>query len=173
MKRFLILLGLLGTFGGALAAGQVAPNGRGGAVTPTRNVLNFTKLENAWIEAVQRRDAEALGRLLADDFEIRSAAAPGVPTARAEALRESLRVPVSRSSIDQMAVHEYGELMVVSFLWTIADGAAPHAFFVVDTWKRSGDEWKAAVRYAAPVGDNAPMVPGAVAPSAQSLRKKI
>ena len=173
MKRFLILLGLLGTFGGALAAGQVAPNGRGGAVTPTRNVLNFTKLENAWIEAVQRRDAEALGRLLADDFEIRSAAAPGVPTARADALRESLRVPVSRSSIDQMAVHEYGDLMVVSFLWTIADGAAPHAFFVVDNWKRSGDEWKAAVRYAAPVGEGAPMVPGAVAPSAQSLRKKI
>lgn len=173
MKRFLILLGLLGTFGGALAAGQVAPNGRGGAVTPTRNVLNFTKLENAWIEAVQRRDAEALGRLLADDFEIRSAAAPGVPTARADALRESLRVPVSRSSIDQMAVHEYGDLMVVSFLWTIADGAAPHAFFVVDTWKRSGDEWKAAVRYAAPVGEGAPTVPGAVAPSAQSLRKKI
>ena len=173
MKRFLILLGLLATFGGALAAGQVAPNGRGGAVTPTRNVLTFTKLENAWLEAVQRRDAEALGRLLADDFEIRTAAAPGVPTARAEAVRESLRAPVTRSSIDQMAVHEYGDLMLVSFLWTLADGAAPQSFFVVDSWKRSGDEWKATVRYAAPVASGAPMVPGAVASSAQSLRKKM
>jgi ketosteroid isomerase-like protein len=173
MKRFLILLGLLASFGGALAAGQAAPNGRGGAVTPTRNILTFTKLENAWLEAVQRRDADALGRMLADNFEIRSAAAPGVPTARADAVRELLRAPVSRSSIDQMAVHEYGDLMVVSFLWTIADGAAPQSYFVVDTWKRSGDEWKAAVRYAGPVADGAAVVPGAVAPSAQSLHKKI
>ena len=173
MKRFLILLGLLATFGGAFAAGQVAPNGRGGAVTPTRNVLAFTKLENAWIEALQRRDAEALGRLLADDFEIRSAAAPGVPTARAEAMRESLRAPVSRSSIEQMAVHEYGDVMLVSFLWTVEDGTAPQSYFVVDTWKRSGSEWKAAVRYAAPAGAGATMVPGAVAPSEQSLRKKM
>ena len=139
-------------------------------MTPTRNVLTFTRLENAWLEALQRRDAEALARLPAAASEPGSAAAPGVPTARAEAMRESLRAPVSRSSIEQMAVHEYGDVMLVSFLWTVADGTAPQSFFVVDTWKRSGSEWKAAVRYAAPAG--AAMIPGAVAPGDQSLRKK-
>jgi len=174
MKRFLILLGLSAIFGSALAAGQVAPSGRGAQV-PTRNVVMFTKLENAWNDALRRHDAEALARIVSEDFEIRSAAAPGVPTARAEALHAWAQLPASESTVGQMAVHEYGELMVVSFVWKLDKGAdgAPQSFFVVDTWKRAGNEWKAAVRYAAPIVDGGAMVPGAVAPSAESLRKKM
>jgi ketosteroid isomerase-like protein len=174
MKRFLILLGLSAMFGSALAAGQVTPSGRGAPV-PTRNVVMFTKLENAWNDALRRHDAEALARIVSEDFEIRSAAAPGVPTARNEALQAWAQLPAFESTVGQMAVHEYGELMVVSFVWKLGEGAggSPQSFFVVDTWKRAGNEWKAAVRYAAPITDGAAVVPGAVAPSAQSLRKKM
>jgi ketosteroid isomerase-like protein len=73
-----------------------------------------------------------------------------------------------------MAVHEYGDLMVVSFLWKIdapqKAGVAQNVF-VVDTWKRNGDNWQVQVRYASPVGAAAG-VPGAVAP-AQAPQKKI
>jgi ketosteroid isomerase-like protein len=177
MKRFLIFLSLSALCGSALAAGQAATGGRGGPV-PTRNVAIFTKLETSLAEAVQRHDADALARIVSDDFEIRSAPTPGVPTARDEALHAWSQLPASQSSIGQMAVHEYGELMVVSFVWKLSEGAAasPSAqqtFFVIDTWKRAGKDWKLAVRYAAPVVDGAAAVPGAVAPSAQSLRKKM
>jgi ketosteroid isomerase-like protein len=177
MKRFLISLGLLASFGSAVAAGQAAPNGRGGAVvTPTRNILTFTKLENDWFDAIQRHDAQAIGRYVTDDFEIRSAPVPGVPTAREEALRQWTQMPAAQASIRQMAVHEYGDLMLVSFLWTLGEGdaaqGAQQAFFVVDTWKRVGTDWKVAVRYAAPVSEGGASVPGTVPPSAQPLRKK-
>jgi ketosteroid isomerase-like protein len=174
MKRFLITLALLTMFGSAMAAGQATPSGRGGAVvTPTRNILIFTKLENDWFDAVQRHDMDAVGRYVTDDFEIRSAQAPGVPTARNEALRQWAGMPATPSKIRQMAVHEYGDLMLVSFLWTLGDGAAAQSFFVVDTWKRVGTDWRVAVRYAAPVGEGGASVPGTVAPSEQSLRKKM
>jgi ketosteroid isomerase-like protein len=174
MKRFLMFLGLSAMLGSALAAGQAAPGGRGGPV-PTRNVATFTKLENAWIDAIRRHDAEALAHIVTDDFEIRTGAAPGVPTARDEALQAWAQLPAFQSSIGQMAVHEYGELMVVSFVWKLGegDGRPQQTFFVVDTWKRLGAEWKAAVRYAAPIVDGGAAVPGAVVPSAQSLRKKM
>jgi ketosteroid isomerase-like protein len=174
MKRFLILLGVSAMFGSALAAGQAAPSGRGAPVL-TRNVAIFTKLENAWNDALRRHDAEALARIVSEDFEIRSAAAPGVPTARDEALHAWAQLPAFESTVGQMAVHEYGELMVVSFMWKLgeAGGRPQQSFFVVDTWKRAGSDWKAAVRYAAPIIDGGAMVPGAVAPSAQSLRKKM
>lgn len=172
MKRFLITLGLLASFGSALAAGQAAPHGHGAPV-PTRNIMTFTKLENDWFDAIQRHDTQAIGRYVTDDFEIRSAPTPGVPTARAEALSQWAKMPATHASVGQMAVHEYGDLMLVSFLWTVGEGAAAQPFFVVDTWKRVGTDWRVAVRYAAPVGSSGASVPGTVAPSDQSLRKKM
>lgn len=173
MKRFLMFFGLSAALGSAMAAGQAPTGGRGGPV-PTRTVAIFTKLENALIDAAQRHDADALSHLVSDDFEIRSAPVPGVPTARDEALQAWMQVPAQPSAIGQMAVHEYGDLMVVSFVWKRGEGAAAsQSFFVVDTWKRAGADWKVAVRYAAPLVDGAAAVPGTVAPSSQSLRKKM
>jgi hypothetical protein len=163
MKPLLILASLL--FAATAAA----------APTPTRNVVIFTELENNWNEAVQKHDTQALDKLLAPNYELRSGNAPGVPTPRADSLKQSLESPAFQSGIGQMAVHEYGDLMVVSFMWKITapQGAGlAQNVFVVDTWKRVGDSWQVLVRYASPV-DAAAAVPGAVPPSAQSLRKKI
>lgn len=143
--------------------------------TPTRNVVTFTQLENSWIEAVQKHDTKALDKILAPDYELRSGNTPGVPTPRDDSLKQSLASPAFQSSIGQMAVHEYGDLMVVSFMWKITapQGAGlAQNVFVVDTWKRAGDNWQVLVRYASPV-DTAAAVPGAVPPSPQSMRKKI
>jgi ketosteroid isomerase-like protein len=177
MKRFLMFLGLSAALGSAMATEQAPTGGRGGSV-PTRNVAVFTKLENALIDAVQHHDTEALARIVSDDFELRSTPTPGVPTPRSEALQAWTQLPAQPSSIGQMAVHDYGDLMVVSFVWQLGEtaGAGPstkQSFFVVDTWKRAGADWKVAARYAAPIVDGAATVPGAVAASAQSLRKKI
>lgn len=164
MKPLLILAGLL------FATNAVA------APSPTRNVVSFTALEKNWIEAVQKHDTQALDTLLAPNYELRNASTPGVPTPRADSLKQSFELPSFQSSIGQMAVHEYGDLMVVSFMWKIAapqgSGLAQNVF-VVDTWKRVGDSWQVLVRYASPVATDAAAVPGAVPPSPESLRKKI
>jgi hypothetical protein len=171
MKYLLILVALLVGVN-ATAAGQA--NGRGSPFK-TRNVLTFTQLENEWLEAVQKHDTATLDKLVGNTFELRSSATPGVPTAREESLKESFSLPPFKSSIGQMAVHEYGDLMVVSFMWKIdapKEAGLAQKVFVVDTWKRNGDSWQVLVRYAAPV-DATVNVPGAVAPSTQSLEKKI
>ncbi|MFL6673342.1 MAG: nuclear transport factor 2 family protein [Massilia sp.] len=175
MKPFLIFAGLMAIAGSASGGGQAMPSGRA-VPTPTRNVTIFTGLENAWLDAVQKKDNEALNRIVADNFELRSAAAPGVPTAREEALGQWQQLAPFESTIGQMAVHEFGDVMLVSFLWKIAaakNPSLPQAVFVVDTWKRVDANWQVVVRYAAPVDETAASVPGAAAPSAQSLRKKI
>jgi ketosteroid isomerase-like protein len=171
MKYLLILVGLL-------VAGSATADGQGpkrGVPTVTRNVLTFSQLENEWIDAVQKHDTAALDKLVAPDYELRSGATPGVPTPRADSLKQSFELPPFQSSISQMAVHEYPDLMVVSFMWKIAapqgTGLAQNVF-VVDTWRRAGDSWQVEVRYAAPA-DSKAVIPGAVAPSTASLQKKI
>jgi ketosteroid isomerase-like protein len=173
MKRHLIFAGLLlAASSTAWAQGGAAGHG---VPTPTRNVTVFTELENNWMNAVQKHDSAVIDKLVAPDYELRSGTAPGVPTAREEWLKESFALPPTAGTIGQMAVHDFGELMLVSFLWkTGAPAGSPIAqnVFVVDTWKRQGDGWQVVVRYATAL-DGKSAVPGAAAPSAQSLRKKI
>lgn len=168
MRYLLILAGLLAA-ATATAAGQ-AP---GRVPTKTRNVLLFTELENQWLAAVQKHDSAALDKLVADKYELRTSAAPGEPTPRADSLKQAQSLPAFNSAIGQMAVHEYGDLMVVSFQWKIdappGSGVAQNVF-VVDTWKRSGDNWQVQVRYAAPVG-TPEVVPGSAAPPAAPQKK--
>ena len=131
--------------------------------TVTRTVQLFSTLEGDWLDAVHKRDAEALKKIVADEFELRSASAPGRPTARAEWQQQAFAAPALESSIEQMAVHEYGELAVVSFMWKIAapkNSAVPTQVFVVDTWKQMEGGWKAVARYAATVDGASKAVPG-------------
>jgi len=176
MKKFLILVGLLLAAASAGAAGQVGPSGHG-VPTPTRNVTIFSGLERDWLDALDKHNSDALNKIVAPNFELRTSAAPGVPTPREESLKQWMQLAPFQSSISQMAVHEYGDLMVVSFLWKISaekGSALAQSVFVIDTWKRVEGDWQVMVRYAAPVAAGAGAnVPGAVAPSAQSLRKKI
>jgi hypothetical protein len=170
MKYLLILIGLLAG-AHATAAGQ--PGAPGRVPTPTRNVMTFTELEKQWADAVQKRDTATLGKIVGDKFEVRSSAAPGVPTPREDSLKQSMSLPPFASSIGQMAVHEYGDLMVVSFLWQIdapKNAGVAQRVFVVDTWKRNGDNWQVQVRYAAPV-DTTASVPGVSAPSPAPQKK--
>ncbi|HEU4375268.1 MAG TPA: nuclear transport factor 2 family protein [Telluria sp.] len=159
------------------AAVAQAPAGRPNRVVPTitRTIQLFSTLENDWLDAVQRRDRDALKKIVADDFELRSAAAPGVPTPREESLGDALSVAPFHSTIEQMAAHEYGDVVVVSFLWKLVvpkKGALAQKVFVIDTWKRIDGNWQVVTRYTAPVADAAAGVPGA-APNKPAIEKKI
>ena len=157
-----------------LQAVQAAPQPRN-IPTVTRTVQLFSNLENDWLDAVHNHDAAALDKLLSEDFELRSAATPGIPTARAQWQQQAFAAKPMDSSIEQMAVHEFGDLAVVSFLWKIdapKDSGVARQVFVVDTWRQAGGDWKAIARYASPVDSNAKLlVPGSDA-AAPAIQKK-
>jgi ketosteroid isomerase-like protein len=145
---------------GAASAQGVAATGR--IPTVTRLVKIFHELEGALDAATRGGDATAAGRMLAEDFELRVASAPGNPTPRDEWLRLSVANPGPEMRAEQMAVHDFGTVAVVSFVQVAASGDArkpSRDIATVDVWKRDGERWLLAVRYAGPSA-----VPGFVVP---------
>jgi hypothetical protein len=127
----------------------------------TRLVQNYTELERRLADALDRRDAGEVDKLVAPDFELRSAAHLGTPTPRAEWVAQSLKEPAGPSTIEQMAVHDYGSVRLVSFLWK-KGGEAARDVMVVDVWMASGATSVLKTRYAAIVA--AGSVPGDAPP---------
>jgi Domain of unknown function (DUF4440) len=118
--------------------------------TVTRLVKQFSELEAALVSKAHAKDVSALDDMLDPSFEMRVGAAPGVPVARDAWVREARASPREAPRIEQMAVHDFGTVAIVSFQ-AIDPGAqatgGAHARFIVDCWKRDGDAWKLAVRY--------------------------
>src|SRR5882757_8394634 len=127
-----------------LAADEQTTRGR--VPTVTRLVKVFTEQEGALAFAVRAGDASTVGRLLADDFEMRTGAMPANPVPRAEWLSEMMRERNSGDDLTGMAVHDLNGAAIVSFV----QGRGPAAIFVVDVWRMAGADWKLAIRYAAP-----------------------
>lgn len=142
--------------------------------TITRLVKIFSALESEWMETVRKRDGAALERLLSRDFEMRTGPEPGRPTPRADWIRQSFQETPFSSSTEQMAVHDFGNVALVSFLWKL-DAPKSSGFarrlFVVDTWELEGGVWRAKVRYVAPSGEDAMLIPG-VAQAEEVIEKK-
>lgn len=125
-------------------------------LTMTRPVHIFSEHEGMLADALRKSDRAGIDRLLAQDFELREGSAPVQPVPRAKWIDLH-----PGFAADQMAVHDYGDIAVVSFV-NSADGAMSAAF-VVDVWQKQGEDWRLAVRYQtqlaarkAPVGDVKP-----------------
>jgi hypothetical protein len=120
--------------------------------TMTRLVRVFLDHEEALLRAQRAGSATEFDRLLADDFELVVARRPGDAVSREDWLAAIARGPVRDWAFEQMAVHDHGDLAVVSFLMRPpADAAGALPVFVVDAWGRAGDGWQLKTRYAAPV----------------------
>lgn len=134
--------------------------------TVTRLVKLFSELETGLVTQAHAADTTALDQSLDASFEMRTSAAPGVPVPRDEWILRARAAPARPPRIDQMAVHDFGDVAVVSFREFAAPATparSPRGRFVVDCWKRAGDGWKLAVRYvsdAAPEGIKPP--PGTI-----------
>jgi hypothetical protein len=129
----------------------------------TRLVQAYADAERRLAEAINRGDTGEIDRLVAGDFELRSAADIGVPVPRADWLAQSLKEAPASISIGQMAVHDFGDVRIVSFVMirTVAAGAEP-PIAVVDVWMQSGELSVLKVRYAASQGTASDHVPGEV-----------
>jgi hypothetical protein len=80
-----------------------------------------------------------------------------------------MRSAGSDATPTQMAVHDLDGSAVVSFLQP--GSSANTSVFVVDVWRRTGEQWKLAVRYVAPVGASGTALPG-VPPAEPEIPKR-
>ena len=135
------------------ASGVAQPAPAPGRIpTVTRLVKLFSGLEKDLVVRAHAKDAAALDAVLDPSFELRAGNAPGTPVPRDAWIREARAAQHAPPQIDQMAVHDFGDIAIVSFRET-TDGSARRGSprFVVDCWKRDGNSWKLAVRYASDV----------------------
>jgi hypothetical protein len=149
----------------AIAADEPA-TGRVGTVT--RLVKIFLDREEALSAAMRAGDAASLERTLTDDFELRAGARAASPIPRADFLKDVVRSRPASEAPGRMAVHDLGNVAIVSF---VQGDDAKRAIFVVDVWRQSGPDWKLAIRYAAPAGTQDFLIPGAGAPSTDIPKK--
>ena len=158
----------MGCLGASIATGWgQTPDAR--IPTVSRLAVIFTEQEMRLAERIQARDAVGLGALLADDFELRASTRPGQPVPRADWIAQSMKSPTPSGIPTEMAVHDLGNAALVSFLQPT--GRAKPGIFMVDLWRLAGDEWKSAVRYAAPAGSSNAAIPG-IPPAAAQIPKR-
>jgi len=120
----------------------------------------MTTLETDLDARIRAGDRPAVEQMLSDEFEVREGANPGTPVPREDWLRDALARPPSERSIEQMSVHEFGELAIASFL---EQRAAPSdrlpAVYRVDVWKRNGERWSLARRFESRFAQSPPARP--------------
>jgi hypothetical protein len=130
----------------------------------------YSDYEQRLADAISHNDSKQINQLVADDFEMRPANDIGIPTPRADWISQSLKESPVSISIGQMAVHDYGNIRIVSFLMKRTKPGSPErGFAVVDVWMLSGENSILKVRYAALQGSASVRAPGEVR---QRLRKK-
>jgi nuclear transport factor 2 (NTF2) superfamily protein len=95
------------------------------------------------IDAVQMKVDSHLEQMLDSDFEVWSGE-DVPPISRAEWKTKSAATPVAAYRFRNMAVRDFGNISVVSFLLE-KTGKQASTKFVVDVWRNEGD--KLAVRY--------------------------
>lgn len=138
-------------------------------ITATKQVSIFTGLENQLLQAVQKKDKAAAQALLSDDLNIEMPDADPLPgddwldsvTAKDYTLKSFV--------VRQMSVIDLGTAVVVKFdrlHEAVFKGQADSGeFFVVDLWKKDGDNWKLASRYVAKVSSDASILKKPVKPT--------
>jgi hypothetical protein len=143
----------------ALASSE---DGVGRIPTVTRLVHIFFQLEGKLSKAVEKQDMPTASKLLSDDFEMRVSTKPGTPIPRAAWIQQSFAEPKSSRVMKQMAVHDFGKITIVSYLWKITDAKSKMGrdIFIVDTWRQEAGAWKLAVRYAGPAAQSDYPIPG-------------
>jgi len=148
---------------GAFASQVQAQTVRTQIPVVTRLVQAYSEYEQRLTEAINRRDKDEIDQLVAPDFALWSANNIGDPVPRAEWLAQSLKEKPAAVSIGQMAVHDYGNIRVVSFAMTPTKGGRrKRGIAIIDVWMQSGEKSTLKTRYVAVQTRPSQRVPGEV-----------
>ena len=116
----------------------------------------FTKLEREWMDAVQKKDRNALEEILAPEFMVRTSLDPEYPVRRADWIQNAVaKTEVSSYAFHDVAIRAFLGVAIVSFVrsesTTIESEERKRDFLIVDVWETNHGKWQAAARYVAPV----------------------
>ncbi|HET9790274.1 MAG TPA: nuclear transport factor 2 family protein [Candidatus Angelobacter sp.] len=166
MLRVLAFLAAVPFFLMALAAGQepVKPPLNPRIITATKQVTMFTALEKQMLDAVQKKDQAKLNVMLTEEATIHLPDADPLPGDEWVQSVMSQDFTLKSFAIRQMDVSDLGTAAVVAYD-RIQDSMLKGKqiggeFYVVDLWKKDGDNWKLADRYVSKVGTT-PVLPSA------------
>jgi hypothetical protein len=125
----------------------------------TRSVAKYLDLERAFQERLSAKDRSGVLKVLADDFDVRTASSPDALSTD-DWLRREFALPAHGDRVRDLLVREFDDIDVVSFLLdrTKVDGSGRTGptQFVVDVWRRSSG--KLLARNAEPAA-HAPRLP--------------
>ena len=135
------------------AAGQepVKPKLSPRIITATKQVQTFINLEMQMLRTIQKKDKAGLQAMLTEEFQLEM---PDADLTPAEDWVDSVMAKdftLKSFGIREMSVIDLGTAAVVKFerkQEATHKGSADNGqFFVVDLWKKDGDNWKLANRY--------------------------
>lgn len=142
-------------------------------ITATKQVSLFSGLEKQLLQAVQKKDKAALQSLLSEDFILEM---PDADPLDIDGWLDSVTTKdyaLKSFMIRQMSAIDLGNAVLVKFerIQEASSKGQPDGgeFFVVDLWKKDGDNWKLANRYVSKVSSR-PTMPKA---SGQAHRKAV
>ena len=113
----------------------------------------FTKLENEWMKACQRKDRDTLDDILAPEFIMRASSDPDHPVSRADWIQGALTKDQIRSyGFHGMTIRAFLGVAVVSFVQSEEAKISGNSYtFIVDIWEVNHGRWHPAARFVAPV----------------------
>ena len=121
--------------------------------SPTRQVTMFTSLERQLLDA--QKDKTLLDAMLTEDFQEWNAEQPGQGIGRDEVMQRALAAGKMQGAIRDMNVRMEGDAAIVSFVFVHRAekevGERSNATYLVDIWRKHGESFELAARYAAPM----------------------
>lgn len=138
-------------------------------ITATKQVTIFNGLENQLLQAVQKKDKAAAQAMLSDDLSIEMPDADPLPgddwldsvLAKEYTLKSFVVRQMSAIDLGNAVVVKFDRLQEATFKGQVDSGE----FFVVDLWKKDGNNWKLANRYVAKVSSDASILKKPVKPT--------
>ena len=122
--------------------------------TATRGVQQFWELERNLAEAFEKKDKNAMGKFLNDDFKVWMPNQTGSAVGREDWLASGHENPTPLRMV-QMAVQFYQDVAVVKFVGQVKVEAgskgSPQQYFVVDLWEKNDQGWELTNRYMAAI----------------------
>jgi len=141
----------------ALLVGCASAQQPGSSVSPASDTAadQVRQMERDWNDAIDRRDAAAMERFLAPTYFL-GVGVQGQPlhvVPREAWLRNLAEYDIQSYSIDDMKVNVYGNVAIVTMLFTQKAVVGPNRqdrsaqFFITDVWVRHPDGWRVAERH--------------------------
>jgi ketosteroid isomerase-like protein len=138
-------------------------------ITATKQVTTFSGIEKQMLQAVQKKDKAALQAMLTEDCIIHLPDADSMPGDDWLDSVMSKDFALKSFVVRQMDVADLGNAAVVSYdriqESTYKGQNDGGEFYVVDLWKKDGDNWKLSDRYVSKVSSTPYMPKGPIKPT--------